>query len=200
MSLSTYDGLKVSVADWLNREDLTNVIPDFIELAENRIFHELRAPINEKTADLTLGSDGYATIPSDYLEVKDLFWNYNPLSRVSLTQIHSYVERSGVAPEVFAREQSKLLVYPNPTQVAGDTLRIIYYFTPDNLSASSSTNAIFQTAPELYLYGTLVEAANYLGSDGSRWEGAYQMAMGRALQHAKTSEYAGASSQVQSGY
>jgi len=200
MSLSTYDGLKVSVADWLNREDLSSVIPDFIELAENRIFHELRAPINEKTADLTLGSDGYATIPSDYLEVKDLFWNYNPLSRVSLTQIHSYVERSGVAPEVFAREQSKLLVYPNPTQVAGDTLRIIYYFTPDNLSASSSTNSIFQTAPELYLYGTLVEAANYLGSDGSRWEGAYQMAMGRALQHAKTSEYAGASSQVQSGY
>jgi hypothetical protein len=200
MSLSTYDGLKVSVADWLNREDLTNVIPDFIELAENRIFHELRAPINEKTADLTLGSDGYATIPSDYLEVKDLFWNYNPLSRVSLTQIHSYVERSGVAPEVYAREQSKLLVYPNPTQVAGDTLRIIYYFTPDNLSATSSTNSIFQTAPELYLYGTLVEAANYLGSDGSRWEGAYQMAMGRALQHAKTSEYSGATSQVQSGY
>lgn len=200
MSLSTYDGLKVSVADWLNREDLTNVIPDFIELAENRIFHELRAPINEKTADLTLGSDGYATIPSDYLEVKDLFWNYNPLSRVSLTQIHSYVERSGVAPEVYAREQSKLLVYPNPTQVAGDTLRIIYYFTPDNLSATSSTNSIFQTAPELYLYGTLVEAANYLGSDGSRWEGAYQMAVGRALQHAKTSEYSGATSQVQSGY
>ena len=200
MSLSTYDGLKVSVADWLNREDLTNVIPDFIELAENRIFHELRAPINEKTADLTLGSDGYATIPSDYLEVKDLFWNYNPLSRVSLTQIHSYVERSGVAPEVYAREQSKLLVYPNPTQVAGDTLRIIYYFTPDNLSATSSTNSIFQTAPELYLYGTLVEAANYLGSDGSRWEGAYQMAMGRALQHAKTSEYSGATSQFQSGY
>jgi hypothetical protein len=200
MSLSTYDGLKVSVADWLNREDLTNVIPDFIELAENRIFHELRAPINEKTADLTLGSDGYATIPSDYLEVKDLFWNYNPLSRVSLTQIHSYVERTGVAPEVYAREQSKLLVYPNPTQVAGDTLRIIYYFTPDNLSATSSTNSIFQTAPELYLYGTLVEAANYLGSDGSRWEGAYQMAMGRALQHAKTSEYSGATSQVQSGY
>ena len=200
MSLTTYDGLKLSVADWLNREDLTSVIPDFIELAENRIFHELRAPINEKTADLTLGADGYASVPSDYLEVKDLFWNYNPLSRVSLTQLHSYIDRSGVAPEVFAREQSKFLVYPNPTQVAGDTLRIIYYFTPDNLSATSSTNSIFQTAPELYLYGTLVEAANYLGSDSSRWEGAYQTAMGRALQHAKTSEYSGASSQVQLGY
>jgi len=200
MSLTTFDGLKVSVADWLNREDLTLVIPDMVALAENRIFHELRAPINEKTADLTLGSDGYATIPTDYLEVKDLFWNYTPLSRVSLTQLHSYQERTGAAPEYFAREQAKFRVFPIPTQVAGDTLRMIYYFTPPNLSASSATNSIFQTAPELYLYGTLVEAANYLGSDGSRWEGAYQNAMGRALQHAKTSEYAGASSQVQAGY
>jgi hypothetical protein len=200
MSLTTYDGLKLSVADWLNREDITSIIPDFIELAENRIFHELRAPINEKTSDLTLGADGYATIPSDYLEVKDLFWNYDPLSRVSLTQLHSFIERAGVAPEVFAREQSKFIVYPNPTQVVGDTLRIIYYFTPEHLSSSVTTNSIFQTAPELYLYATLVEAANYLGSDSSRWEGAYQSAMGRALQHAKTSEYSGASSQVQLGY
>ena len=200
MSFTTYDGLKVSVADWVNREDLVSVIPDFIELAENRIFHELRSPINEKTADLNLGSDGYTTIPSDYLEVKDLFWNYNPLSRVSLTQIHSYVDRTGVAPEVYAREQSKLLVFPNPTQVAGDTLRIIYYFAPTKLSSSNPTNPVFQTLPEVYLYATLAEAANYLGSDGSRWEGGYQSAMGRALQHAKSSEYAGATSQVQSGY
>jgi hypothetical protein len=77
---------------------------------------------------------------------------------------------------------------------------MIYYFTPENLSATASTNSIFQTAPEIYVYGTLVEAANYLGGDGSRWESGYQSAMGRALQHAKTSEYAGASSQVQSGY
>ena len=200
MSFTTYDGLKASVADWVNREDLVSVIPDFIELAENRIFHELRSPINEKTADLTLGSDGYTTIPSDYLEVKDLFWNYNPLSRVSLTQIHSYVARTGAAPEVYAREQSKLLVFPNPTQVAGDTLRIIYYFAPTKLSSSNPTNPVFQTLPEVYLYATLAEATNHLGSDGSRWEGGYQSAMARALQHAKSSEYAGATSQVQSGY
>ena len=30
----TYAGLKASVADWLNRADLTAVVPDFITLAE----------------------------------------------------------------------------------------------------------------------------------------------------------------------
>ena len=32
MSLSNYTGLKASIADFLNRDDLTAVIPDFITL------------------------------------------------------------------------------------------------------------------------------------------------------------------------
>ena len=49
MSLANYSGLKASVANWLNRTDLTAEIVDFIELAENRISHELRIPAMEKT-------------------------------------------------------------------------------------------------------------------------------------------------------
>ena len=30
MALSTYNELKTSIGDWLNRSDLTSVIPDFI--------------------------------------------------------------------------------------------------------------------------------------------------------------------------
>lgn len=200
MSLSTYDGLKLSVADWLNREDLTSVIPDFIELAENRIFSQLRAPSNEKTVDLVVSSEGYATVPNDLLEVKDLFWNYQPLTRVSLTQLHSFVTRAGQAPEMFARETYRFRLFPVPTVLASDKLRMIYYFEPTKLTSANSTNSVFSTSPDVYLYGTLVEASNYLGSDTSRWEGAFQAAMGRAMQHAKTAEYAGASAQTQAGY
>ena len=32
MALTTYSGLKASIADWLNRSDLTNQIDDFIGL------------------------------------------------------------------------------------------------------------------------------------------------------------------------
>ena len=42
MALSTYTELKASVADWLNRTDLTSVIPDFIALAEAQIERTLR--------------------------------------------------------------------------------------------------------------------------------------------------------------
>ncbi len=42
MALTTYNELKTSVGDWLNRTDLTTVIPDFIALAEAQIERQLR--------------------------------------------------------------------------------------------------------------------------------------------------------------
>ena len=42
MALTTYTELKTSIADWLNRTDLTAAIPDFITLAESKFRTELR--------------------------------------------------------------------------------------------------------------------------------------------------------------
>ena len=42
MALTTYTELKASVADWLNRTDLTAAIPDFITLAESKFSTELK--------------------------------------------------------------------------------------------------------------------------------------------------------------
>jgi len=200
MSLTTYDGLKASVADWLNREDLSAVIPDFIELAENRIFHELRSPFNEKTILSSISDGGYISLPADFLEAKDVFFNYNPLSRISLTQLHSYTPVSGQPPEYFAREVHRLRLFPIPTVLETDEIRIIYYYDPGRLTSANTSNVVFSGAPEIYLYATLAEASTYLGSDSSRWEGGYQNAMGRIMQHAKTAEYSGSTATIQSGY
>ena len=42
MALTTYTELKASIADFLNRDDLTTVIPDFITLAESQINRDVR--------------------------------------------------------------------------------------------------------------------------------------------------------------
>ena len=199
MSMTTYDGLKASIANWLNRTDLATEIPDFIELAENRIFHEVRVPTNEKTVLLTLSSDGYATLPSDFLEIKDVFWNYVPLDRISLTDLYGYVTASGT-PTFFARETYRLKFFPTPTVLDSDELRMIYYFDAGRLSSTDTSNVMLSLAPELYLYGALVEAANFLGSDSQKWEMGYQAAYGRLVKHARDSEVSGSTSQVNSGY
>lgn len=199
MSLTTYDGLKASIANWLNRSDLSAEIPDFIELAENRIFHEVRIPTLEKTILLTLSVDGYATLPSDFLESKDVFWNYDPLQRVSLSDIHSKMDSSGV-PSCFARETYRLKFYPTPTVGASDEVRMIYYYDSGRLTDADPTNVLLSTAPELYLYGALAEAANFLGSDGQKWEAGYQQAYARLLKHSRDSEFAGSTPLINSGY
>ena len=42
MALTNYTGLKASIADFLNRDDLTSVIPDFVALAEAQINRDVR--------------------------------------------------------------------------------------------------------------------------------------------------------------
>jgi hypothetical protein len=199
MSMTTYDGLKASIANWLNRTDLTAEIPDFIELAENRIAHEIRIPTNERSAIISVDSEGFTTLPSDFLELKDVFYNYEPLTRVSLSDLYSYKPQSG-KPALFARETYKLKFFPTPALSASDELRMIYYYDVGRLSNSQTTNPLLSLAPELFLYGSLVEAANFLNSDAQKWEIGFQSAVGRLTKHARDSEFSGATSMVNSGY
>lgn len=53
MSLSNYTELKTSIANYLNRNDLTNVIPDFITLTEDRLNRDLRVASNVVRAETT---------------------------------------------------------------------------------------------------------------------------------------------------
>ena len=199
MSLTTYDGLKASIANWLNRTDLTSEIPDFIALAEDRLSQEVRVPTIEKTAAVILDANGAVTIPADFLELKYAFYNENPLERVSLTELRSSLITSG-DPVIFAREARKFIFQPIPTMTTTDKLNLIYYKNVPVLSALNPTNELLEMAPQLYLYSSLVEASNFLGSDPSRWETSYQSALSRLLLHARTAEFAGSTPQILSGY
>lgn len=199
MSLSTYAELKSSVANWLNRTDLTTEIPDFIKLAETRIAHEVRLPTIEKTVSMTPNAQGAIAIPADFLELIDVFYNDNPLDRISLTQLRGLKTRSG-QPTCFARDGKEIVFFPTPSMQSSDTLVVKYYYQVPDLSDTATTNDLFATTPELYLFGALSEAATFLGADNSRWEQSYQTAFNRAVQHSRSAEVAGATPQIQSGY
>ena len=56
MAISTFTELKASIANFLNRDDLTATIPDFISLAESSINNEIRHWRMEKRAETTVDS------------------------------------------------------------------------------------------------------------------------------------------------
>jgi hypothetical protein len=205
VSIITYTELKVAIADWLNRDDISDArLNDFISFAENRIYHELRIPTMERVVLLDTDSDGKAFIPADFLEAKDVFFNDEPLDRVSLTDLMSRGPHAG-KPYYFAREGGYLTFWPNPgdTTTTGDELRMIYFAEPDRLSATNADNSVFLLAPDLYLYGALVAGGVYMGVPQDKimvWQTSFADIMQRLMGHARQSEVSGSTMTTQSGY
>ena len=67
----TFTELKTNIADWLNRTDLTSVIPTFITLAEARLNRQLRTT-NQYTRATVSSSDQYLSMPDDFLEMRHI--------------------------------------------------------------------------------------------------------------------------------
>lgn len=202
MSISTYSELKTAVADWLNRDDLADArLADFVAMAENRIFKQLRIKELEASANMTIDSEGKAALPADHLEPKDVLWNDKPLGRVSLTQYYTNSPVQGT-PSYFAREGNFIKLWPTPPEATAGG-RLIYYARPSNLSVSVETNTIFALSPELYLYGALVAAGTYLGTPQDKvalWASSFDEALNSLIKQSRQSDVSGATMLVESGY
>src|SRR5690349_19844709 len=64
--------LKAEIATLSVRDDLDDLIPNFIGYAENWMQRELFSPEREESAALSI-TDGVASLPSDFVGVKTVF-------------------------------------------------------------------------------------------------------------------------------
>lgn len=202
MTIATYSELKTALADWLNRDDVSDArLEDFIAMAENRIFRQLRIKELEASHDLVIDSQGKAALPADHLEPKDVIWNDKPLGRVSLTNFYTNDPVQGT-PLYFARERDSIKLWPYPAEGATGG-RLIYYARPVNLSSIQLTNAVFAAAPEMYLFGALVEAGIYLGTEQAKaavWDSRFNETINLLTQQSRQSDVSGATMLVDNGY
>ena len=76
MAISTYAELKTAIASWLDRSDLTDVIPDFITLAETRHKRDfkIRRMETRVTAN-TIADTEYYTLPDNYIAMRNIKLN-----------------------------------------------------------------------------------------------------------------------------
>lgn len=163
MALSTYAELQASIADHLNRTDLTSVIPDFILMTEKEMERRLRVSEMLTSADIT-PSSGLAAIPATLVEIQKVVLKSNP--RRVLEQVSTaYADeadpfRAGAKGVVYSVEGSNLRITPSD----GTQIELTYYRTIPDL-ATNSTNWLLTKQPGAYLYGSLARAAPYLGDD-----------------------------------
>ena len=167
MALSTYSDLVAAVGTWLNRTDLASYAPDFIALAEERIYRNLRVKAMETALNETI-TGGVVTVPADYIELKSAYLDGSPayaLERLSVEEIYTkYPTRASSAkPLYIAREGESFIFGPYPD--GAYTLKGIYYARLAALSATNTSNWLTTHAPSLVLFGALAEAAPFLKDD-----------------------------------
>ena len=168
MALDTYTNLKASIASWLNRDDLTGQIPDFISLAEAKFNRELR--VNAMVArDVTTATSDYVELPSDWLQTISAVIT-NPTNTYSALRYIGPEEYNGLRNDgltgtarMYTIINNNMLLLPAPT--GSTTIEIIYYNKIPALSASMATNWLLERSQDLYLYASLIQAEAYLQND-----------------------------------
>lgn len=177
MPLDSYSALKASIASWLNREDLTSQIPDFIALAEARFNRELRVNAMMQR-DFTVASSDYVALPNDWLQHVSITITSPTDNQAALTYItaEEYYDRrnnglTGLPLYYTIIDDNILLLPAPPTNV---TLEIVYYGAIPALSNTTTSNWLLARSPDLYLYGSLIQAEAYLQNDEriALWAGA----------------------------
>jgi hypothetical protein len=179
MAIDTYATLQSSIASWLNREDLTAQIPDFIALAEARFNRELRVNAMLRR-DTTTATQDYVALPADWLQhvsitVTSPTNTYSALEYISAEQYND-LRNDGLTgtPRYYTIIDSNILLLPWPN--SNVSLEMVYYAKIPALSDSNTTNWLLDRSPDLYLHGSLIQAEAYLQNDEriNLWAGAVQ--------------------------
>lgn len=168
MALTTYSELKTSIANYLNRSDLTSVIPDFITLAESKLNRVLRLrAMQKRVSTSTTASDAFVDVPNDFLEAVQFFVDSNPnsiLDYVNPTEIElDNIRETSGKPKQYTIVGSEFKLNPIPDSIY--TLKLTYFAKVPALSDSNTTNYLITNYPQLYLYGSLLEAQPYIIND-----------------------------------
>ena len=188
MAISTYAELQTAAANWLDRTDLTARVPEFIDLAESTFNRTIRnRQMITKNDSYSLDSR-YVNLPTDTLEVIRIVVDVTPQITLQYLTPEEIAERRNSSstgrPQYFtvvggSTNQIELLRSPDETY----TSSILYYTKIPALSDSATTNWLLTNHPDIYLFGTLVEAEPYLKNDERM--PMWSARLGKALQELK---------------
>jgi hypothetical protein len=191
---TSYTTLQSTIADYLARTDLTAQIPEFIRLAEDRLRRDLRIRqmLKVATAVATTG-DSTVSLPSDFLAMKDLHIQGNPVKTIEFLSTSNFFRNAGTsykgAPNYYTLLGSEFQFAPVPD--SDYTLQMVYFYQPDYLSDTNPSNLWLAYTPDLLLYASLGEAEPYLMNDErlQTWASMYDRGLNAVIKSDDDSEY-----------
>ena len=215
MAINTYATLQTAVANWLDRSDLTDRIPEFIALAEARMNRTLRLAIMLNVDETTLGgatalvagTRDYA-LPSGYLQMVDFHLRTSPITTLSyLTPENMNRMWAGsqggkpLAYTIFSDNASGTPIKSvrlGPSPGSAYDYSIMFYKKIDALSDSNTTEQMLTNNPDVYLYGALLEAEPFLMNDQrvGLWLAAFEKAIADLQEQDNKDRHSGSAMRV----
>lgn len=201
MAFTSYTTLVSTVENYLARTDLGTVIPDFIELAQERLSRDLRVQemLKVATASTTSGDKNIA-FPADFLELREIHIDGTPMVNLEY-QTPDQFFRNGKAhqsgqPECFTMIGAEFQFAPVPDGT--QTVQILYYAKPTFISTTNASNDFLAYFPDALLYATLAEAEPYLMNDDriAVWASMYDRAIANIKENDKGATFSSASLSV----
>ena len=168
MAISTYDELKTAVANWLDRDDLTDRIPEFIALGEARMNRVLRLRMMEsKYTASTVAAQRNYNLPTGYVQMRNFQINTSPITPLQYVSPEIYDRlwggSTGGTPQFYTIIANEIQLGPIPGSVL--TMEMLFYKKITALSASNTTEQMLTDNPDIYLYGALLEAEPFIMND-----------------------------------
>ena len=198
MAITNYTTLQTEIANFLNRDDLTSVIPTFIQLAEAQMNREIRHwKMEQRSSGQQSPGDQYMQIPTDWLETIRLHVTDQGTSAITMTSRAAMADIRAKNENVstkttyyYCHADGQFELYPTPA----DTLNVelLYYQKIPDL-ATNSTNWLLTDAPDVYLYGALLHSAPYLAEDArvAVWAQMYSAAVQNINSASEQARYSG---------
>ncbi len=175
MALATYSELEVAVGEWLDRDDLAARVPDFIRLTEARLNRLLEDPEMELIASLVAAGE-YTPLPADYGAMVSISTGDGPLDAMGSVEFAGLDRAVTGTPRFYTITDGAVSFAPfNFTT----PITLVYRRTLPGLSETNATNWLLDRAPDVYLYGTLLQASAFLVEDDrvGLWKSAFDEAV-----------------------
>jgi len=209
MALGTFTELKDAVADWLDRSDLTSRIPDFIALAEARLNRELRIrPMEVRSTMVTTADQQYFQLPGGYIQMRNMQLNTNPTTPLEYITPEMmdrlYGSTTSGKPRAYTLIGDEIQLAPIPDSTY--TVEMAFYekFTPlgDGSSGTVTNNWLTANAPDVLLYGALMEAEPFIKNDERIpvWLNGYNNAVNKLQQQDQRDRHSGSALRVRNIY
>lgn len=181
MSISNYGDLKTAIYRWSNRDDLTAVAPDFVSLAQERIWTDIVKSGASQYLESSTSSTTSATIafPSDLAVIRSLEMNFNgQWQAIGPLDPNNAENVSGIPNAYYVQERAITLSPPPDGEYS---YRLKYVKKLAAFSSDSDTDDILTNYPSLYLYASLLETQPYLDdwTKAAAWNQAYKDSLTR---------------------